>query len=347
MYTVALYWDRDAVVENIIKDKTILILGGTGAIGSRILSEVLRFQPHTVRIYSRDDTKQALLREEYREHTNIRFLIGDVRDAARLRRGMEGVDIVFHAAALKHVLACEYNPFEAVKTNIVGTQNIIDSAMDVEPEMVVFTSTDKAVNPCNAMGTSKLMAERLITAANYYKGPRRTVFASVRFGNVVGSRGSVVPLFKRQIEAGGPVTLTSRQMTRFVMIDHQAVRLLFRACSLAQGGEVFVVKMPVVNILDLAEVMIERHGAPEIEIMEIGVKPGEKIYEELITTEEHGRTLELKRMFVVLPAIRDFLSTDFHYPEAKPFPYTSYRSDQFPPITREAVSDLLVSSGLA
>ncbi len=334
-------------MENIFKDKTILLLGGTGAIGSRILAEVLPFEPRVVRVYSRDDTKQAFLREQYRNRTDIHYLIGDVRDAPRLQRAMENVDIVFHAAALKHVYACEYNPFECVKTNIVGTQNVIDSAMQTLPEKVIFTSSDKAVNPCNTMGTSKLMAERLMTAANYHKGGRTTVFASVRFGNVVGSRGSVVPIFRRQIEAGGPVTLTSARMTRFVMWDRQAVRLLFEACTLAHSGEVFVLKMPVLNIRELAEVMISELADGKIEIEEIGAKPGEKLYEELITEEEHARALELEHMCVILPADRQFQSGwDFKYPGAKPFPHKHYRSDHEIPMSRDEIVELLRTAGL-
>ena len=334
-------------VENIFKDKTILLLGGTGAIGSRILAELLPYEPRVVRVFSRDDTKQAMLRERYRGRKDLHYLIGDVRDTPRVMRAMEDVDIVFHAAALKHVMACEYNPFEGVKTNILGTQNVIDAAMQVRPEKVIFTSSDKAVNPCNAMGTSKLMAERLMTAANYYKGWRKTVFACVRFGNVIGSRGSVVPIFRRQIEQGGPVTLTSSEMTRFVMWDRHAVKLVFEACTMAHSGEVFVLKMPVLRIRDLAEAMIEAMGATGIEIEEIGAKPGEKIYEELITEEEHARALEMEHMCVILPSAPEFRSDwNFNYPDAKPFARTTYRSDQETPLTRDSIIDLLKTAGL-
>jgi FlaA1/EpsC-like NDP-sugar epimerase len=299
-----------------------------------------------VRVFSRDDTKQALLAEQHRDHRNVRYLIGDIRDRNRLLRAMEDVDIVFHTAALKHVLAAEYNPFEAVQTNVIGTQNVIDCALAVEPDKVIFTSSDKAVNPSNAMGTSKLMAERLMTAANYYKGKRRTVFSSVRFGNVVGSRGSVVRIFRDQIRSGGPVTLTSRDMTRFVMAPAEAIRLVFEACWLARSGEVFVLKMPVMRIADLAEVMVEDSGSRGIRLEEIGLKAGEKLAEELLTEEERSRTLELERLLVILPAVREFRTDwDFGYPEARPFAATSYRSDELPPLSKDEIRTILKESG--
>jgi len=185
---------------DLFKNKKILITGGTGSIGQEIVREVLKHEPAVVRILDIDETKQFELQQEYEDYENIRFLLGDIRDKERLYRAIEDIDIVFHTAALKHVQACEYNPFEAVKTNVIGTQNLIDVAIDEEVEKVIFTSSDKAVNPTNVMGATKLLAERLITSANYYKGARKTVFSSVRFGNVLGSRGSVIPLFKNQIE---------------------------------------------------------------------------------------------------------------------------------------------------
>ena len=244
-------------MEGIFKNKKILVTGGTGSIGQEILREILKYEPTVVRIIDVDETKQFELQQEYEDYDNIRFLLGDIRDKERLYRAIEDIDIVFHTAALKHVLACEYNPFEAVKTNVIGTQNLIDVCIDEEVEKVIFTSSDKAVNPTNVMGATKLLAERLITSANYYKGARKTIFSSVRFGNVLGSRGSVIPLFKTQIAKGGPVTITDKEMTRFIMSMCDAINLLFKATEIAQGGEIFVFKMDAIKITDLAEVMIE------------------------------------------------------------------------------------------
>jgi FlaA1/EpsC-like NDP-sugar epimerase len=276
-----------------------------------LLRQALAFDPAVVRIFSRDESKQFDMQHEFAGYENIRFLLGDVRDKERLLMAMDEVDLVFHAAALKHVLACEYNPFEAVKTNIYGTQNVIEAALEKNVERVIMTSSDKAVNPANTMGASKLMAEKLITAANHYKGSRRTVFASVRFGNVLGSRGSVVPLFKEQIRQGGPVTLTHENMTRFIMALEEAVGLVFKAAALARGGEVFVLKMPAIQVADLARVLVEALAPaygfePEqIKVNIIGSKPGEKLYEELISPGELNRTRELEDMYVVLPAITE------------------------------------------
>jgi len=294
----------------LFKNKRILITGGTGSIGQEIVREILKHEPAVVRILDVDETKQFELQQEYGDPENIRFLLGDIRDKERLRRAIEGIDIVFHTAALKHVLACEYNPFEAVKTNVIGMQNLIEVAMDEEVERVIFTSSDKAVNPTNVLGASKLLAERLITSANYYSGARRTIFSSVRFGNVLGSRGSVIPLFKKQIENGGPVTLTNNNMTRFIMPMHDAIDLLFKATELAQGGEIFIFKMDALKITDLADVMIEEfstkygYSPGEIKMKTIGNKLGEKLYEELMTEDEARGALECEDMFILPPGMK-------------------------------------------
>ena len=298
------------IKNEMFKDKNILITGGTGSIGQEIVREILNYEPKVVRILDVDETKQFELEQEYGDHKNIRFLLGDVRDKERLCRAVEDIDIVFHTAALKHVLACEYNPFEAVKTNVIGIQNLIDVAMDEEVEKVIFTSSDKAVNPTNVMGATKLLAERLITSANYYSGARRTIFSSVRFGNVLGSRGSVIPLFKKQIENGGPVTLTNNKMTRFIMPMHDAIDLLFKATELAQSGEIFIFKMDALKITDLADVMIEElapkygHAPGELKMKTIGNKPGEKLYEELMTEDEARSAFECEDMFILSPEMK-------------------------------------------
>ena len=287
--------------------KRILVTGGTGSIGSEIVRRVLSYDPKVVRILSRDETKQFELQQELENLENVRFLIGDVRDKDRLKRAFEGIDIVFHAAAMKHVPACEFNPFEAVKTNVVGTQNVIDAALENDVKKVIAISTDKAASPINTMGATKLLAEKLIIDANFYKGHRKTVFSCVRFGNVIGSRGSVVPLFEKQIQNGGPVTVTDPEMTRFMMTIPMAVDLVFKATKKAQGGEIFIFKMPVVKLGDLANVMIENlaprygHKPDAIQIDIIGIRNGEKMYEHLMNEEETWYAYEVEDMFIVLP----------------------------------------------
>jgi FlaA1/EpsC-like NDP-sugar epimerase len=300
----------------LFKGKKILITGGTGSIGQEIVREILKYEPEVVRILDVDETKQFELEQEYGDPENVRFLLGDIRDKERLSRAIEDIDIVFHTAALKHVLACEYNPFEAVKTNVIGMQNLIEVAMDEEVEKVIFTSSDKAVNPTNVLGASKLLAERLITSANYYKGVRDTIFSSVRFGNVLGSRGSVIPLFKKQIANGEPVTITNNKMTRFIMPMHKAVDLLFKATELARGGEIFVFKMNTLKIPDLADVMIEElapnygHSPDAIKREIRGTKLGEKLYEELMTEDESEMALESEDIFIILSAMKKLSDID-------------------------------------
>ncbi len=319
-------------MEKLFRNKNILITGGAGSVGQELTREILKYRPRVVRILDIDETRQFEFQRELRKFKNVRFFIGDVRDEARLRYAVEDVDIVFHAAALKHVEACEYNPFEAIKTNVMGTQNIIDVAIKEEVSKVIFTSSDKAVNPTNVMGTTKLMCERLMTAANFYRGPRDIVFSSVRFGNVVGSRGSVTPLFRDQIQAGGPLTVTNPKMTRFIMSMPRALGLLFKATQMAQGGEVFVFKMSAVKVSDLAGAMIESfapkygYSPREIKTEVIGSKPGEKLYEELMTTDEAQRALETKEMFIILPEMKELLDKKLGYPGTRPAKLKSYKS---------------------
>lgn len=290
--------------------KKILVIGGTGTIGQGLVKELIKRNPKVIRIFSRGEYKQFKMEQELGRLENIRFLLGDVRDKERVQRAMEGIDIVFHLAALKHVPSCEYNPFEAVKTNVMGTQNVIESAIHHRVERVVYTSSDKAINPTNTMGATKLLAERLMSSADYYKGGKRPIFASVRFGNVMGSRGSVIPLFKTQILEKRKVTVTDPAMSRFMMSITEAVSLVLKAAEYAVGGDVFVLKMPVVNIKDLAEVVIEetckKYDLPreEIKIEYIGLRPGEKMYEELMTKEEGERAEELEEMFRIYPITR-------------------------------------------
>ncbi len=332
-----------------IRGKKILIIGGTGTIGRGIINELLPEKPEVIRVFSRDEYKQFELAGELEQHGNLRYLLGDVRDCKRLARAMEDIDIVFHMAALKHVPACEYNPFEAVKTNVLGTQNVVEAAINNEVEKVIFTSTDKTINATNTYGASKLLAERLIAAANYYRGSHRTVFSAVRFGNVMGSRGSVIPLFKKQILERRKVTVTDPDMTRFMMTLSQAARLTLEACSRAVGGEVFILKMPVIRIGDLVEVVIEetcsRHDIdPEsIRVDRIGLRPGEKEYEELMTLKESEKAVEFSHMFAVPPL---YSNIDYNYSDGRKAKKGEYTSNGPAPLKKKELRGLLLKQKL-
>ena len=304
--------------------QTILLTGGTGSFGKHFCKAMVdRYHPKTIRVYSRDELKQHEMRQVFGEDV-IRYFIGDVRDTDRVKRAMEGADIVVHAAALKQVPSCEYNPFEAVKTNIHGAENIIDAAIDVGVKKVVALSTDKAVNPANLYGATKLCAEKIFIQGNAYSGPRGTRFSCVRYGNVIGSRGSVIPLFREQKKTG-KITLTDDRMTRFWITLDQAVELVVMAFRHAQGGEIFVPKIPSMKVIDLAKAI-----APECEIDLIGIRPGEKLHESLITEEEGRNTLAYNGMYVILPNYNWWeegqnYKTGQRLPEG--FAYTSNQND--------------------
>jgi len=284
--------------------KTILVTGGSGSIGSEIVRTLLKFNPKAIRALDINETGLFELEQELKSK-KLRLFVGDIRDEDRLKRAIEGVDIIFHTAALKHVPLCEYNPFEAIKTNVVGNQNLIDVALDEEVEKFITISTDKTVSPINVLGATKLLAERLTTAANLYKGKRRTVFSVVRFGNVLNSRGSILPVIKNQIKKGDSVTLTDPQMTRFIMSIHDAVMLVLKAGMLAKGGEIFILKMPAVKVLDLIEIVVEElapkygYSTKDIKIDIIGKRSREKLFEELMTEEEAINAKELEDMYIV------------------------------------------------
>lgn len=327
-------------------NKRILVTGGCGTVGFELVRQLLN-EPkiQEVRVIDNNESALFFLEERFRKHSNLNCFLGNVRDKEKLVQKMQSIDLVFHCAAFKHVILCEKSPFEAVQTNILGVQNIIKAAIENNVSRVILTSSDKAVNPTNVMGTSKLMGERLITAANNNQNVRKTIFTSTRFGNVLGSRGSVIPLFKEQIARGGPVTLTDEKMTRFIMTIEESVRLVIDSMRLAKGGEVFVTKMDVIRIKDLAEVMIEElapkfgYNSEKIAIEIIGAKAGEKLYEELLNEEETRRTVELERYFIVLPAFRALYRTiDYSYPglvsERIPHPYNSSTAE---PISKEAL----------
>lgn len=278
-------------------DKVVLVTGGTGSFGKKMVEIMLKeYHPAKLIVYSRDELKQHEMRVAGFNHPSLRYFIGDVRDLPRLQRAFNGVDIVIHAAALKQVPACEYNPMEAIKTNILGSSNVIDAALDAGVSRVVALSTDKAVNPINLYGATKLAAEKLFVQSNAYAGGMTTRFSCVRYGNVVGSRGSVVPIFLKQRQ-NGKITITDERMTRFWISLEQGVRFVIRCAEQMHGGEVFVPKIPSMSILDLAKTV-----APEAEVEVIGIRPGEKLHEVLISEDEARTTAELEDMFVVQPA---------------------------------------------
>jgi UDP-N-acetylglucosamine 4,6-dehydratase len=275
---------------------TILLTGGTGSFGTAFLDRVTRCWPDAVvRVYSRDELKQSEMRERFGDH-QVRYMIGDVRDRARMTRAVEGADMIVHAAAMKQVPACEYNPFEAVRTNVLGAQHVVDAAIDARVSKVVALSTDKAVNPVNLYGATKLCAEKIFVQGNAYAAQHRTRFACVRYGNVVGSRGSVVPVFREQMRTAGRITITDERMTRFWITLPQAVDLVLHALATMEGGEVFVPKIPSMRVVDLARAI-----APGIEHERIGIRPGEKLHEILITADEARHTIDAGNRFVVLP----------------------------------------------
>jgi len=281
--------------------KSVLVTGGTGSFGKQFVEKILQDYPAIERlvVFSRDELKQFEMAQRFPEKRfpAIRFFIGDVRDAARLRRAMEGVDTVVHAAALKQVPAAEYNPFEAIKTNVIGAQNVIDAAMDMGVRRVVALSTDKAAAPINLYGATKLCSDKLFIAANNFKGHRDLKFAVVRYGNVMGSRGSVIPFFLEQRKTG-VIPITDERMTRFSISLKEGVALVIRAIAIMWGGELFVPKIPSYRITDVAEAI-----APGCRRQVVGIRPGEKLHEEMITETDGLNTLEFKDYFVILPSM--------------------------------------------
>lgn len=293
-------------LNKIFKNKRILVTGGTGSIGSEIVRQLLKFNPKQIRIYSRDETKQYYLHQELayskKNKDILRFLIGDIRDKDRLNRAFNDIDIVFHAAALKHVPFCEMNPFEAIKTNVSGTQNILDLAIDHHVDRVVAISTDKAVYPNTFMGITKLMMERMVISAPNYSGHPEIKFAVVRFGNVINSRGSVLPLWMDQIKKGGPILVTDKNMERYFMSISNAVNLVFRAASIMQGGEIFVLKMPKYNIYELAKEIVKRFSnGKQIKLKITGAREREKTVERLHTDEEEELMIDVGPFNIIQP----------------------------------------------
>ena len=276
-------------------DKIILLTGGTGSFGQQFVKTVLQdYNPKIIRIFSRDEFKQSQMQEQFAHDKRLRFFVGDVRDVERLNLAMRDADIVVHAAALKQVPMCEYNPFEAIKTNILGSQNIIQCAIHQSVSKVIAISSDKAVSPMNLYGATKLCSEKLFIQGNNYVGdPRKTLFSCCRYGNVLGSRGSVIETFRKQ-RSEGSLTITDKRMTRFWLTLEQGVKFVISCIERMEGGEVFIPKIPSMSVLDMAKTI-----APDLPIKEIGIRPGEKIHEELINTDESRYTLEFPDCYIV------------------------------------------------
>jgi UDP-N-acetylglucosamine 4,6-dehydratase len=321
---------------SMLDGKTILVTGGTGSFGKKFTRMVLdRYDVNKLIIFSRDELKQAQMRAEFGDNPKLRFFIGDVRDKERLYRAFDGVDVVIHAAALKRVPECEYNPFEAIKTNVIGAQNIIDAAIDRGVSKIVALSTDKAVNPINLYGATKLCSDKLFIAGNSYVGSKDTRFAVVRYGNVVGSRGSVVPLFL-QLKEAGKLPITDPRMTRFWITLEEGVEMVFAALEKMQGGEIFVPKIPSMKITDLAEAI-----APECELEIVGIRPGEKLHEMLITGSDARHTLEFENYYIIQPEFSWWKLGN--HKDGKPltddFEYTSDKNEEW--LTVEEMREML------
>jgi len=339
---------------NEFKNKAILVTGGTGSIGSEIVKQLLQYEPRTVRVYSRDETKQFELLNSLDNDRRVNLLIGDIRDKDRLNLAMENIQIVFHAAALKHVLSCEKNPFEAVKTNVYGTQNVIDCALANKVEKVISVSTDKAADPNNVLGCTKSLAEKIILASHFYKGSKNINLSLVRFGNVLFSRGSVIPLFIEQIKKGGPITITDERMARFVMSTKDAVKLIFKATSLMSQNEIFILKMPAVRLIDLAQALINIYAPKfgvdkgKIDFKIIGKKKGERINEKLLGSDEAECVWESDDMFVVTPFSNDGISENIKtaYPNIKKVELKEYGTIEQNKLSVQQIEDLLGKDGL-
>ncbi|QCC46943.1 SDR family NAD(P)-dependent oxidoreductase [Halobellus limi] len=333
-----------------ISAQNVLLTGGAGSIGRSLIPRLLDRNPSVLRILDNNEPGLARLKSQF-DDDRCRFLAGDIRDKERLERAIEDIDIVIHTAAMKHVDVCEYNPFEAVKTNTLGLQNVVDAAIDSSVERVLFTSSDKAVSPANTMGTTKLLGEKLITAGNKHSGRSDLRLGSVRFGNVINSSQSVIPLFTEQIREGGPVTLTDERMTRFFLTYDDVFDLVQQAIERMRGGEVFVYKMPAIRIEDLAEAMIEtiapkyNYDPTDIDIKLIGRRPGETFHEEIMSDREATRVYENDSLYSILPETTEYLSYDSPkgFDEANSIVRSSENAEK---LTKEEIVTLLERNGV-
>jgi UDP-N-acetylglucosamine 4,6-dehydratase/5-epimerase len=334
---------HEETLQSLINDKQVLVTGGTGSFGKKFTETILgRFQPRRLVILSRDELKQFEMRQRFNPEC-IRYFIGDVRDRDRLMRAFHGIDIVIHAAALKQVPTAEYNPFEAIKTNILGASNVIDAAIDCGVKKVVALSTDKAANPINLYGATKLCSDKLFTAANNYSGADGTRFSVVRYGNVVGSRGSVIPFFLKMRETG-VLPITDPRMTRFWITLEQGVELVLNTLVWMQGGEIFVPKIPSMNIMDLA-----RAVGPECSTKIVGIRPGEKLHEIMVPEDDARNTLEFDDHFEILPSLVEWTNPEKYQnrPGGKPCPdgfvYSSATNTQW--LSESALHTMIQAGG--
>lgn len=327
-----------------VKGKKILITGGTGSLGTALTKKLLEAGADTVRIYSRDELKQIQMQEKFTD-SRLRFLIGDVRDESRLSRALEDIDIVIHAAALKHVPVAEYNPFEAVKTNVYGSQNLIETCLNNNVKTVLAIGTDKAVAPFNTYGATKLLMERLFVSANYYKGSHDVKFTCVRYGNVLGSRGSLVPTLINQIQSGKKITITDPSMTRFNITMNQALQLIFRALNNSQGGDVFIPKLKAYKVSDIRDAVLELlKSKNETEI--ISVRPGEKYHETLISKDETRNTYENNNDYVILEQQNSTQYLNKQTNIQKSALNDQYSSDKVPLLNMDELKQILLDQNL-
>ncbi len=325
-----------------MKNKTILITGGTGSWGHELVKQLLEKDPKEIRIFSRNEASQVHMQHEFEYNPKLNFIIGDIREYQGLAKASEGVNYIYHLAALKHVPICEHQPYEALKTNVLGTQHVIEAAIQNNVEKVIYISTDKAANPSNFYGMTKAIGEKLIIYANVLSP--LTKFVCVRGGNVLGTNGSVIHVFKRQIQQKGEIGITDKRMTRFFLTLQDAIKLLFKATDESKGGEIFVMKMPTCSIIDLAEVLIEASGKEGVTIKESGIRPGEKLHEILLSEYESNTTVYFdEEYFVILPTI-DLKELKEHYQNYKKIDLHSYSSHEML-MSKAEIKEMLLKGG--
>jgi len=332
------------MISSYLNRKNILITGGSGSIGKSLAKQAISDGAKLVRLFSNDENGLYEIESEFTNLKKLEFVFGDIRDETSVSDVVKNIDVIYHAAALKHVDRCELYPFEAITTNILGTKNIIKSSLNESVDKFVFISTDKAVNPIGVMGATKLLGEKLLSAEAFHK-KSKTIFSSVRFGNVFHTRGSILPRIERQIKNGGPLTLTDNRMRRFFMTKEQAVQLIINATKIAKGGETFVLKMPLLRLEDLfesmKEVLASRYGYKPnmIKTKIIGIRPGEKLTEYLLTDFEMENVLETKKFFII-PPLNQFTKPASYYDAKKPKKIKRY-FEEFPPLSREKITKII------